>query len=90
MKAGGCHHKRACVKMAAVLLAIIAAVAVLSQFITVDAIDTLKHSLSLWSIIALVIIINLVAFGCFIVLYFAYQWIRCDLKPPPKDPAGIE
>lgn len=87
--ASGCNRKRALGKAAVVLLAIILAVFALSQLITVDTIDVLKHSLSLWSIVALVVIINLVSFGCFIVLYFAYRWIRCDLKPS-KDIAGKE
>lgn len=81
----GCNRKRACVKATAVLLAVVLAVAGLSQLITPDAIDVLKHSLSLWSIIALVVIINLVSFGCFIVLYIAYRWIRCDIRPRSGD-----
>jgi len=85
MKRQSCNHKRACIKTAIVLLAIVLTVTILSQLVTADALDVLKHSLSLWSIIALVIIINLVSFGCFIVLFFAYQWIRRDMKPPRKE-----
>lgn len=81
-----CNRRRALGKAAVVLLAIVLAVAGLSQLITTDTIDILKHSLSLWSIVALVVIINLVSFACFIVLFFAYQWIRCDLKPPRDEP----
>lgn len=82
-----CNRRRALGKASVVLAAIAAAVAGLSQLITTDTIDVLKHSLSLWSIVALVVIINLVSFSCFIVLFFAYRWIRCDLKPP-RDAAG--
>lgn len=90
MTGGGCNHKRACLKAAGVLLAIVLAILLLSQLVTTDTIDVLKHSLSLWSIIALVVIINLVSFGCFIVLFFAYRWIRCDLRPSSGDQLEIE
>ena len=80
-----CRHKRACLKLAVVLGAITLAVAGLSQLITTEALDELKHNLSLWSVIALVVIINLVSVACFIVLNAAYQWIRRDLKPSNRE-----
>lgn len=60
-------------------------IALLSHFISDQALDELKHSLSLWTIIALVVIINLAGFICFLVLFAVYQWIRCDLKPQKHD-----
>lgn len=80
-----CRHKRACLKLAVVLGAIALAVAGLLQLVTADALDELKQSLSLWSVIVLVVIINLVSFACFIVLNAAYQWIRRDWKPPERE-----
>ena len=58
---------------------------VLSQFVDDAALDHLKHNLSLWSIIALVIIINLVSFICFIVMINLYKWISRDFKSPKDD-----
>lgn len=75
------NKKRACMKMAVVAVAIIAALAALVLLLDGQALDELKHSLSLWTIVALVVVINLVSFVCFIVLYAAYRWVRRDLKP---------
>lgn len=45
-----------------------------------DVLDELKFNLSLWTIIALVFIINIVSFLCFLVMYLAYQWIKHDMN----------
>lgn len=76
-----CNRKRALIKIGVVLFTIVLIVAGLSHFVSAQALDELKHSLSLWTMISLVLIINLVTLGSFIVLFAAYQWIRCDLKP---------
>lgn len=83
--AGECNRFRAILKTIFVLAGVAAAVTALSCFVDGQALNVLKHSLSLWSIIALVVIINLVSFGCFVVLYAAWQWVRCDLKPRAAD-----
>jgi amino acid transporter len=76
------NKKRACVKIAVVAVAVIAALSALALLLDGQALDELKHTLSLWTIVALVVIINLVSFVCFVVLYAAYRWVRRDLKPP--------
>jgi len=83
--AGECNRFRAILKTIFILAGIAAGVTALSYFVDDQALNVLKHNLSLWSIIALVVIINLVSFGCFIVLYAAWQWVRCDLKPHTTD-----
>ena len=66
------------------LIALIAIIGVvifgLSHIIGEDDLDHLKYNLSLWTIIALVIIINLVSFICFLIMMMAYKWIRPDFK----------
>ena len=75
------NKKRACVKIAVVAVAVIAALAALALLLDGQALDELKHTLSLWTIVALVLVINLVSFVCFVILYAAYRWVRRDLKP---------
>lgn len=67
-------------KLMALIALTAAVVFALSQIIGEDDLDQLKHNLSLWSIIALVIIINLVSFVCFLIMMMAYKWIRADFK----------
>lgn len=75
------NKKRACAKIALVAVLVLAAIAALILLLDGQALDQFKHTLSLWTIVALVIIINLVSFVCFVVLYAAYRWVRRDLKP---------
>jgi hypothetical protein len=76
------NPRRACLKT--LLVVGFTALCVWGLSLTLDhsALDHLKFELSLWTMIALVLITNLVSFACFIVLYAAYNWVRCDLKPP--------
>lgn len=76
------NKKRACAKIALVAVLVLAAIAALVMLLDGQALDELKHTLSLWTIVALVLVINLVSFVCFVVLYAAYRWVRRDLKPP--------
>jgi protein-S-isoprenylcysteine O-methyltransferase Ste14 len=79
------NRKRAALKALIVLAAVAFIIFVLSHFITSREMNALKHDLSLWTVITLVIIINLVSFGCFVAMFAAWQWIRFDLKPPRND-----
>jgi uncharacterized BrkB/YihY/UPF0761 family membrane protein len=79
------NGKRACVKIAVIAVLIAAVLAALIFVVNGQMLDELKHSMSLWTMIALVIIINLVSFVCFVVLYAAYKWVRRDLKPRRDD-----
>jgi hypothetical protein len=79
------NRKRAALKLAFIVAIIIALVAALWAFIDKNALYELKHGLSPGPIIALVVIINLVSFLCFIVMFAAYHWVRRDLRPPRED-----
>lgn len=84
------NGKRACVKIAVVVAAIMLVLAAMVAVVhDGQVLDELKHSLSLWTIVALVVIINLVSFLCFVVLYAAYRWVRRDLKPRRDDDLDI-
>lgn len=78
------NPRRALAKTGFIIVTAILIIAALAYFVNEQALDELKHNLSLWSLIALVIIINLVSFICFIVLYAAYRWVKGDLKAPEK------
>lgn len=84
--------RRACIKLAVLSLAILALIGGLALSIDERALDLLKHSLTLWSLIAVLLIINLVLFLAFMLLYVAYQWVRKDIKPESANedlpPAG--
>lgn len=73
--------KRACAKIAIVFLVTFLVLAGLTYFVNSQLLNDLKYNFSLEVIIALVVIINLVSFLCFIVLHMTYQWIRRDLNP---------
>jgi len=73
---------RASLKIALIVAALLVLAGLLALTIDSQALDQLKLDLSLWSLIAVVLIINIVSFAIFITLFFAYQWVRCDLKNP--------
>ena len=75
------HKIRAIFKAAGVLLCVAVAVVILADLISTDQIDMLKHHLDLWTIIALMVIINLLSFAIIFMLYTAYRWIKGDVKP---------
>ena len=83
------RKKRACVKIAAILMLAAVTVAVLAPVVNDAVLDELKHTLSLWSIIALVVVINVVSFACFVIFYMAYRWVRRDLKPRADDELDV-
>jgi uncharacterized BrkB/YihY/UPF0761 family membrane protein len=83
------HRGRACAKMAVVAFGVIVVLALMIGLLNEQMLDELKHTLSLWIIVALVVIINLVSFLCFVVLYAAYRWVRRDLKPGRDDELDI-
>jgi uncharacterized BrkB/YihY/UPF0761 family membrane protein len=83
------NRKRAFAKIIVIALLLAVTLAALAMTVDQDVLDTLKHSLSVWTIVALVLIINLVSFVCFVVFYAAYRWVRCDLKPRRDDDLDI-
>lgn len=73
---------RAGAKIAVIVAGLLLLAGLLAMTIDSDALDRLKYDLSLWSLIAAVLVINIVSFALLMVLFFAYQWVRCDLKTP--------
>ena len=74
------NAKRACVKIVILLAIATGAAFVLAVFLNGQALDYLKHGLNLWTIVALVMMVNLLSFICFIVFAVAYHWVKQDLK----------
>ena len=81
----GTHPARAFCKLVGILAVIAFLIGGLSYLVSERDLEILKHALSLWTLIALVVIINLVSFGCFIAGVAAWQWVRRDLKAPRDD-----
>jgi hypothetical protein len=79
------NPRRAALKMAVIAGVLLLFVGLLSLTVNQAALNQLKFDLSLWTVIALVLIINLLSAACFIILYIAYRWVRCDLKPPRSE-----
>ena len=77
--------KRALAKTAIIALVIAAAILVAVTSVDEQALTHLKHTLSLWTIIALVVIVNLVSAAVLLLLYAAYRWVRSDLPSPPEE-----
>ncbi|WP_435640601.1 hypothetical protein [Micavibrio aeruginosavorus] len=76
------HHRmrRALLKIA-VLLAIGLVLCAAFIFSLDDTmLATIKHSLSMWSVLVLVVAINMVSAAVLLALYMAWCWVRCDLK----------
>lgn len=93
----GCGAKKLCPKSACcvgvkagfVFIVILAALYLLVHFVGNQVfLNELKYSLSVWTVIALVIIVNLVSFLCFMVLFAAWRWIRRGLKTDQGDNFG--
>lgn len=79
------NRKKALLKTAFVAgIAVFILVCLLTGF-TDHHLDHLKHSLNLGSIVALVIVINIVTFLCLIVMFVAYRWIKKDLDLDKKE-----
>ena len=85
MQKSSTSRKRAFIKIAVIIVLAVLAISTLAFFINDRSVEQLQHNFSLWTIIALVMIINLVSFLCFIMLYLAYRWVRADLKPGEDD-----
>lgn len=87
------NRARAAVKIAVIIAALLGLLGLLAVTIDESAIDRIKFDLSLWSLIAVVLMINLASCAVFTALFFAYQWVRRDLKTPrvedERDPSDL-
>jgi uncharacterized membrane protein len=75
------HRVRAALKAALVAAVVLAALVFSLSVVDQETVYGLKQSLSLWLIMALVVIVNLVSFIVIALLFAAYKWIRRDLDP---------
>lgn len=73
-------RRRIAFKLAMIIVTAAFVIAGLVWSIDDQALDNLKHRLSLWTLIALLLIINVVSFVSFLVMYTAWKWVRNDLK----------
>lgn len=76
----------ACKKIAVITAVVLGLLAGLYYVADSQTLDEIKYNFSLWMIIVLVVMINLVSGLCFLLGYLAYQWVRRDFKPSSKDP----
>lgn len=84
------NTRRACIKATILAVLALAAVALLAWAVDDHALDHLKFDLSLTTLVLLVLAINLASFASLAVLYAAYRWVRCDLKPPCVEDVAAE
>ncbi len=84
-RGGKCAGGKAACKLMLVLLVLFAAIWGLSELIDEEVLHQLKQRLSVGAIVALVVLINLVSFACFLAMFAAYRWIRRDLRPSQRD-----
>jgi len=79
------NPRRAFFKGSVVVAGLMAFALILWALFNHGAVDQLKFNMSLSSLIAVVLLINLASFACFVILYAAYQWVRSDLKCPRSE-----
>lgn len=76
------NPRRAGCKIAIIVAGLLLLAFALGYSIDDPGLSRLKFNLSIWSMIVIVLIINILSCVCFLILYVAYQWVRCDLKAP--------
>ncbi|AEP10676.1 hypothetical protein MICA_2374 [Micavibrio aeruginosavorus ARL-13] len=72
--------RRALLKIAVLLIFGLALCAAFVVSLDDTMLATIKHSLSMWSVLVLVVAINMVSAAILLALYMAWCWVRCDLK----------
>jgi cytochrome bd-type quinol oxidase subunit 2 len=79
------HRARAALKAAMVAAIVLVVLIGALAIVDADAVYNLKRRLSLWLILAIVVIIDLLSFIVFALLFAAYKWIKRDLDPATDD-----
>lgn len=79
------NTKKGLKKLGCIIFAAIVVLALLLLALDDRALDELKFNLGLWTIIVLVLIINIVSFISFMVMYLAYRWVKHDFD----DDSGV-
>ena len=72
------NTKKGLKKLGCIIFAAVVVLVLLVLALDDRALDELKFNLGLWTIIVLVLIINVVSFISFMVMYLAYRWVKQD------------
>ncbi len=72
---------RAYFKIVGVAIFLGVALGALITFVSREAVNDLRHHLTLWLVIAIVAIINITSFMLFAFFWMIYRWIKRDLDP---------
>ncbi len=76
---------RAYVKIAAVAAALGILLGVAITFASRETLNGLRHHLTLWLILVMAAVVNIVPFGLFGAFWALYRCIRSDLEPPEDE-----
>ena len=79
------NPKRAYTKIACVAAFLGIALGVLITLIDRETFHDLRHHLTLWLIIGIVVIINITSFLLFTLFWGLYRWIRRDFDPSVEE-----
>ncbi len=79
------HRARAYCKMAGVVALVGLIFAALVIFISESTVIDLRHHLTLWLIIAIVVVTNITSMLVFALALGVYKWIKRDLNPTADD-----
>jgi hypothetical protein len=76
---------RAYCKIAAVAAALGILLGVVITFLSREMLNDLRHHLTLWLVLAMAAVINILAFALFGIFWAIYRWIKRDLEPPEDE-----
>jgi uncharacterized BrkB/YihY/UPF0761 family membrane protein len=79
------HRGRAYWKIVGVALVLGLLLALLVTFVSHQSVNDLRHHLTLWLVVGIVAIINIVSFLMFTLFWMIYRWIKQDLDPEDED-----
>ena len=79
------NPKRAYTKIAVVAATLGVLLGALITFVDRESFQDLRHHLTLWLVLAIVVIVNLTSFLLFTLFWAIYRWIKNDLEPPQED-----
>jgi hypothetical protein len=82
---GSPNRARGWRKLFAISVLIVSLLSALIGFVSHETVNGLRHHLTLWLILAIVMIINITSFLIFALLLAAYKWIRRDFVADADD-----
>lgn len=75
------NRRRAAIKALLVIAGVTAVLLALLTFVSRDEIEALKFTLDVWTLVALVLIINLAGILVGALMFAAWKWVKADLDP---------